>query len=119
VSTEYVLADGRKLDRLHPGNTLDRFFLADLRHPGTLGQSLMARMFIETVDAKFAAGIAPLHAQEVVALARSVAPSGDPTVARASLDDIGTTGSSPPRAGNSVRAVIRQRAPVPPERTSR
>ena len=59
MSTEYTLVDGRKLDRMHPGNTLDRFFLADVRHPGTLGQGLMARMFIETVNAKFAAGIAP------------------------------------------------------------
>jgi phospholipase/lecithinase/hemolysin len=84
LSTEYTLVGGRKLDRRHPGNAPDCFFLADVRHPGTLGQSLMARMFIETVNAKFNAGIPALDSQEVFKLARSVAPPEDPAVALAS-----------------------------------
>jgi phospholipase/lecithinase/hemolysin len=98
LSTEYTLIGGRKLDRRHPGNALDCFFLADVRHPGTLGQGLMARMFIDTVNAKFAAGIAPLQTQEVLTLARSVAPPADPAVTLASLAGAGGPGSPSSRA---------------------
>jgi hypothetical protein len=38
------------LDRHRPANDLDGFFLADCRHPGTLGQGLIACMFIEVVN---------------------------------------------------------------------
>jgi hypothetical protein len=41
---------GRRLDRHPPANDLDCFFLADGRHPGTLGQGLIACMFIEVVN---------------------------------------------------------------------
>jgi phospholipase/lecithinase/hemolysin len=101
LSTEYTLVGGRKLDRRHPGNALDCFFLADVRHPGTLGQGLMARMFIDTVNAKFSAGIAPLQTQEVLTLARSVAPAADPAVALASLAGVGSPGSPPSRAATA------------------
>jgi phospholipase/lecithinase/hemolysin len=77
VSEDYVLVGGRWLDRRHPGNRLNCFFLADVRHPGTLSLGLMARMFIEVVNARFGAGIAPLEPQEVLALAGAVAPAGD------------------------------------------
>jgi hypothetical protein len=82
VSEDYVLVAGRWLDRRHPGNGPDCFFLADVRHPGTLGQGLMARMFIEVVNARFDAGIAPLEPQEVLALAGAVAPAGDGELGR-------------------------------------
>jgi phospholipase/lecithinase/hemolysin len=106
LSTEYTLVGGRKLDRRHPGNALDCFFLADVRHPGTLGQGLMARMFIDTVNVRFAAGIAPLQTQEVLTLARSVAPPVDPSVALASL-------------GGTVRPVTPPRAETPGRPASR
>jgi phospholipase/lecithinase/hemolysin len=66
LSPDHIDILGRRLDRLRPGNDLDHFFLADLRHPGTLGQSLMARLFVETVNDRFGAGIAPLSAREVL-----------------------------------------------------
>jgi hypothetical protein len=101
LSTEYTLVGGRKLDRRHAGNALDCFFLADVRHPGTLGQGLMARMFIDTVNAKFAAGIAPLQTQEVLTLARSIAPPADPAVALASRAGDGGPGSPPSQAATA------------------
>ena len=110
VSTEYALVEGRKLDRLHPGNALDRFFLADVRHPGTLGQGLMARMFVETVNAKFAAGIPPLDSREVLALARSVAHPADPAVKLVSLG--AAKGSHSSRAVISARATAREKNQV-------
>jgi phospholipase/lecithinase/hemolysin len=119
VSTQYALIEGRKLDRLHPGNTLDRFFLADVRHPGTLGQALMARMFIETVNAKFAAGIAPLEPREVLTLARSVVPPVDPAVALASLGGTANPRLSPARTVMPARAIVQEKALGSPDPVSR
>jgi phospholipase/lecithinase/hemolysin len=69
LSHDYAIVAGRKLDRRRPGNSPDRFFLADGRHPGTLAQSQMSRMFIDAVNAQFEAGIEPLRDSEVLALA--------------------------------------------------
>ncbi len=71
VSRDRVIVDGRRLDRSHPGNQLDDFFLADSRHPGTIGQGLLAKMFIDTINARFDAGIAPLGEREIIDFARS------------------------------------------------
>jgi len=82
ISRDYVTAAGRKLDRNRPGNGPDRFFLADSRHPGTLGQALMAAMFIEVVNARFDARIRPLTSAEVIRLADRqpvLASSASPT----------------------------------------
>jgi hypothetical protein len=68
ISRDYVVVAGRALDRLHPGNSPDRFFLADLRHPGTLAQAQLARMFIVGVNAQFGAGIEPLRDAEILAV---------------------------------------------------
>jgi hypothetical protein len=70
VSRDYALVGGRMLDRTRPGNDLGHFFLADVRHSGTLGQGLMARLLVEAVNAKFGAGVAPLSWQEVHDVAR-------------------------------------------------
>jgi len=59
----------RALDRIHPANDLDHFFLADVRHPGTLGQGMLARMFVATVNARFDAGITPITDRELVDVA--------------------------------------------------
>jgi phospholipase/lecithinase/hemolysin len=72
VSTRYALAGGRWLDRLSPANDLDHFFLADVRHPGTLGQGLVAQVFIHVLNAEFGAGIEPLGDAEIQAFAHSL-----------------------------------------------
>jgi len=73
VSRDHVYLPGHKLDRLHPSNAIDHFFLADVRHPGTVGQGLLAQMFVATLNANFNAGIAPLHDYEIRRIAAAVA----------------------------------------------
>jgi lysophospholipase L1-like esterase len=85
VSRDYAIVAGKRLDRSHPGNSRDRFFLADGRHPGTLAQAQLARLFILGVNARFGAGIEPLSDGEIVGLF-------DASVA-------GRPGSSPSRSG--------------------
>ena len=68
VSRDYAVVAGRRLDRSRPGNSPDRFFLADRRHPGTLAQAELARMFILAVNARFGAGIEPLRDAEILRL---------------------------------------------------
>lgn len=82
VSLETVLVAGRKLDRLGYGNDLDHFFLADVRHPGTLGQSLLAKLVVETINARFGAGVAPLDDREVLELAASVLTRSAPAASQ-------------------------------------
>ena len=80
VSRDHVHLVGRRLDRIHPSNAIDHFFLADVRHPGTVGHGLLARMLVATLNAKFDAGIAPLREDEIHRFAAAVAaapPSGD------------------------------------------
>jgi phospholipase/lecithinase/hemolysin len=76
MSRESTLIGGRRLDRLHAANDSRHFFLADVRHAGTLGQGLMAQMFLEVVNARFAAGIAPLKWSEIFDLADEGSQSG-------------------------------------------
>ena len=59
VFPEAVKVAGLAIDRIHPGNAPDRFFLADRRHAGTVAQALIARRFIEAVNDHFGAGIPP------------------------------------------------------------
>ena len=68
VSRDYAVVAGRRLDRPRPGNSPDRFFLADRRHPGTLAQAELARLFILAVNARFGAGIEPLGDAEILRL---------------------------------------------------
>jgi phospholipase/lecithinase/hemolysin len=77
LSRDHVLVSGLRLDRRRPANRLDHFFLADVRHPGTLGQGLMARMFIEVLNARFGMKIEPLGDREVLAFAQSLSPRDD------------------------------------------
>jgi phospholipase/lecithinase/hemolysin len=87
MSRESVTVGGRLLDRRRPSNDPGHFFLADARHPGTLGQGLMARMFVEAVNARFGAGIPPLTDREVAGLTDTLAanPPGDPSIRLTSL----------------------------------
>jgi hypothetical protein len=116
VNTEYALVGGRKLNRSDPGKDLDCFFLADVRHPGTLGQGLMAQMFIEVVNAKFAAGIAPIEPREVLALAHAVAPSRNPGLTLANFGGPGR-GSSP--VGSPARTSIGDHLKAPSSAATR
>ena len=68
VSRDYAVVAGRRLDRSRPGNSPDRFFLADRRHLGTLANAELAREFIFAVNARFGAGIEPLRDAEVLRL---------------------------------------------------
>jgi phospholipase/lecithinase/hemolysin len=92
VSPDYVYVAGRRLDRHHPGNDLDHFFLADVRHPGTLGQSLMARMFVDMVNARFGDGITPLGAREVLDFTTSLGATLPPESDRLAALARGSTG---------------------------
>jgi len=92
VSPDHVYFAGRKLDRLHPGNDLDHFFLADVRHPGTLGQSMLARMFVDMVNYRFGAGIAPLGDREVLDFTASLGPAPPPDRNRLANLDHNSTG---------------------------
>ena len=53
VSRDSAIVAGRRLDRSRPGNSPDRFFLADRRHLGTLANAELARGFIFAVNARF------------------------------------------------------------------
>lgn len=81
LSRHHTIAWGQKLDRIHGANDPEHFFLADNRHPGTLGQGLMAQMVVAVLDAKFAAGIEPLAAREVLSIVRPGHPEQEPRVA--------------------------------------
>lgn len=66
ISRDSILVCGRTLDRIHPSNDINHFFLADGRHPGALGQALMAQMMIEALNKRCNAGIKRLTAEEVL-----------------------------------------------------
>ena len=68
VNHDYAFVAGRWLDRARPGNCPDRVFLADRRHPGTLAQAQLARLFILEINDRFGAGIEPLRDAEILGL---------------------------------------------------
>jgi phospholipase/lecithinase/hemolysin len=112
LSREYVLVAGRRLDRYHPANALDYLFLADGRHPGTLGQGLMACVFIEVVNRKFAAGIRPLGPRELLAVAQSSAPHLDAGV-------VLSRAAGAPRAASLAKPAVGRIDKVPTDAPSR
>ena len=70
------LPTGEPSPRIRRGLDALNFFLADVRHPGTLGQGLLAQVFVHVLNAEFGAGIEPLGDAEVLSFARSLlAPS--------------------------------------------
>lgn len=75
IDQSTICIAGVRLDREQPRNDLGHFFLADSRHPGTLGQGLIAQVFIETLNTRFDAGIQPLTNDELVRFARATPPS--------------------------------------------
>lgn len=75
VAPNSVQIAGIQLDRRQGCDCRGHLFLADRRHPGTLGQGLMALMILETLNAKFGAEIKPISNDELVRFARAVADS--------------------------------------------
>ena len=69
VARRRVPVAGRRLDRARPGNDPDCFFLADGRHPGTLAQGELARLFLRVINARFDAGVQPLTDAEIARVA--------------------------------------------------
>jgi len=87
LSREWVFVAGQRIDLRIPGNGPRHAFLADGRHLGTLGQGMLARLFIVTVNLRFKAGLAPLKDRDLLALAGlSAAPT--PLDAAARLTDL-------------------------------
>jgi lysophospholipase L1-like esterase len=93
VSLDYTPGAGVRLDRRIASNDPRHFFLADTRHPGTIGQALLAQMFIDTVNARFRFGIAPLTDPEIRQTALSI-PDWRPSTA--SREPILADTSGPP-----------------------
>lgn len=73
LSPQYVSFAGKMVERDQPGNSLDRLFLADVRHLGTLGQGLLAKLLVNVLNARCEAGIRPLDEREILAYAESLA----------------------------------------------
>jgi hypothetical protein len=55
-----------------PSEDYHSFFLADGLHVGTIAQGVIADSFLNAIDAKFGAGVAPLTQHQIVALAKLV-----------------------------------------------
>jgi hypothetical protein len=75
---------GVAIDRLDPSTLPDHLWITDgtLSHPGTIGQGLIANTFIDTIDARFGAGVTPLSEQEILNFAYAVpgaAPVPEPS----------------------------------------
>jgi phospholipase/lecithinase/hemolysin len=71
--TGVLKVDGLRVDRERPDNRPEHFFLAVSRHPGTIVQGLLAKLLVETINARFDAGLSPLTEREITGLARSLA----------------------------------------------
>ena len=74
VSHDRTLIAGRTLDRTRASNDLDCFFLADARHPGTIGQGMIAKLFVDAINARFNAGVSPLDDGEILHVATTLRP---------------------------------------------
>jgi hypothetical protein len=75
ISTEYIPVAGRRIDRSRTGNDSLHAFLDDRRHAGTIGQGLLARIVVDTVNARFGAGIEPLTDHEILQFATALTSS--------------------------------------------
>src|SRR5262249_17460876 len=61
---------GVPVNLLGAGDDYHNFFLADLYHIGTIGQTLVADLFAQAIDTKFGAGLFPVTPQEAAKYAR-------------------------------------------------
>ena len=97
---------GLEMDRLLSGVEPDHLFVDDL-HPGTVAQGLIANAFIDTIDARFGAGVRRLDEAEIVGFARAVPePSSLVLMTLGTLAVVGSglrsrkTGSTPVKGGD-------------------
>lgn len=67
-----VPVGGRKLLRDSSGDDPNNFFLADGRHAGSVGQGLLARLIVDTINARFQATIPRIDESEILRFADSV-----------------------------------------------
>ena len=65
---------GTTVNVTSPGDGTRHFWLADGIHFGTVAQGMIAAAFIEAVDAKFGAGLAPLSPDQIVWFANHAGP---------------------------------------------
>jgi hypothetical protein len=82
VSADAITFGGRRIDRSAIGNGPECVFLADRRHAGTVGQGMLARILVDTINARFGAGIEALSDREILEFAQS-ASTWAPRLARA------------------------------------
>lgn len=78
IGPDRVFLAGRVVDRTHPSNEPGHLFLADSRHMGTFGQAVLAKLIVDTLDARFGAGIEPLGFRETFDLGDRLAPNPAP-----------------------------------------
>jgi phospholipase/lecithinase/hemolysin len=77
IGGDVVSIDGRKFMRTSTGNDPDHFFLADKRHMGTVGQGLLARMIVDTINARFKMAIPRVAEPEILRFAQGLDPLRD------------------------------------------
>jgi hypothetical protein len=63
---------GATINLLTPGDDYHDFFLADGIHVGTVGESIIANLFVQSVDSKFGAGLAPISPRLAVRYAQAI-----------------------------------------------
>ncbi len=105
---EDIMASGRfsvgglEMDRTNSGVQPDRFFVDNL-HPGTVGQGLIADAFLDTIDARFGAGVPRLSESEILHFAGVPEPSSLALIGLGTLALVGHRSRRWKREASSVR----------------
>jgi phospholipase/lecithinase/hemolysin len=86
IGGDVVSIDGRKFVRTSTGDDPDHFFLADGRHMGTVGQGLLARLIVDTINARFQMSIPRIVEPEILRFAQGLDPLRDVVRASATID---------------------------------
>lgn len=72
LAPETLSIAGHRVDRISPGDSVDHLFLADVRHLGTVGQGVFAKMVVDTLNTKLGTKIPPLIDREIITFAERV-----------------------------------------------
>jgi lysophospholipase L1-like esterase len=72
IAPSRLVVGDRAISRIEHGNAPDRFFLADGRHLGTVGQGLIAKLIVDKLNTRFSAGIKPIADEEILEYASRV-----------------------------------------------
>jgi phospholipase/lecithinase/hemolysin len=94
LSRDRVLIAGRAIDRTTPSDEPSHFFLADVRHAGTVGHGMLASMFIDLLNTHYGAGIRRLEEPEILRLA-SLSPQENSVAASPVLRVLRIDGRQP------------------------